>query len=158
MTRLKIAKDLFDLLYPVGTYYETSNSNWTPSYAGWYGTWVKDTSGKTLVAKDTGTFRTLGDSIGSEYSTHNHPLSRAGGASFRKYANVFYQGEYTTAGTMPQQSNGNSWWCTDGNTDYPLAVNPGEKGIGVGLYGNTDNSISSTIQPSVVVRRWHRTA
>ena len=158
MAKLKIAKDLFDLLYPVGTYYETSNANWTPSSAGWYGTWVEDTGGKTLVAKDSGTFKTLDANVGSETSTHNHPLSRAGGANFRKYANVFYQGEYTTAGTMPPQSVGNCWWATNGETDYQVNTNPGTKGVGIGLYGNTDNANSSTIQPSKVCRRWHRTA
>ena len=73
---LKISKDLFDLLYPIGTYYETSNSNWAPSSAGWYGTWVEDTAGKTTVAKDTGTFKTLGASVGSESkTTKNHTLT-----------------------------------------------------------------------------------
>ena len=156
--KLKIAKDLFDLLYPIGTYYETSNANWTPSSAGWYGTWVEDTSGKTLVARDSGTFKTLNANVGSETSTHKHPLSSAGGANIRKYGNVFIQGECTTAGTMPPKSDGNCWWCTDGNADYAITTNPDVTGIGIGLYGNTDNGNSSTIQPSVVVRRWHRTA
>lgn len=155
---LKISKDLFDLLYPVGTYYETSNANWTPSNAGWYGTWVEDTSGKTLVAKDSETFKTLNANVGSESSSHKHPLSKAGGANIRKYGNVFYQGEITTAGTMPKESHDGVWWCTNANNDYPTTTNPDVAGIGIGLYGNTDNANSSTIQPSKVCRRWHRTA
>lgn len=158
MATLKIAKDLFDLLYPVGTYYETSNANWTPSSAGWYGTWIEDTSGKTLVAKDNGTFKTLDENVGSETSTHNHPLSKAGGANFRKYGNVFYQGETTTAGIMAKESSQNCWWGTNGELDYSITEGIGVKGIGIGLYGYTDYSNSSTVQPSRVCRRWHRTA
>ena len=145
------------MIYPVGTYYETSNPNWTPSSAGWYGTWVEDTAGETLVAKDSGTFKTLDADVGNETSTHNHPLSRAGGANIRKYANTFYQGQYSTAGTMPPETGG-MWWGTNGEVDYQVTSNPGVKGVGVGLYGNTDNSNSSTVQPSKVCRRWHRTA
>lgn len=145
MSTLKIAKDLFDLLYPVGTYYETSNSNWEPSNAGWYGTWVEDTAGKTTVAKDTGTFKTLGDSVGSETVT-------------------------LTVNQMPEHGHvvedGNYQGATQGQRNVLVSDTTGQfskmTGWGTGnpqFIKNTGGSKPhNNIQPSIVVRRWHRTA
>lgn len=157
MATLKIAKDLFDLLYPVGTYYETSNSNWTPSNAGWYGTWVEDTAGKTTVAKDAGTFKTLGGSVGSENKTtgnhtltvdeiprHNHP--------FRVVKDV---AGTDSNGILPKANNGqgnNYGWSSFG----PLTGNNAIEYVGGDKAHNHGNI--NVIQPSIVVRRWHRTA
>ena len=153
MATLKIAKDLFDLFYPIGTYYETSNANWTPSSAGWYGTWVEDTGGKTLVAKDSGTFKTLGNSVGSESKdiSHNHTLSNNGYAKLSMHGSgkicyhelkvpEFNSNFYVQGSSGNSESETDSW--------------------GPGLGGSTDNKSLScnVIQPSVVVRRWHRTA
>ena len=78
---LKIAKELFDIIYPIGSYYETSNANWSPSSAGWYGTWVEDTKGKTTVGKaDSGTFATLGGSVGAETKSYT-PAGTIGGTA-----------------------------------------------------------------------------
>lgn len=41
--------NLLDIFYPVGTYYETSNSNFNPNEE-WGGTWVEDTKGLTTVS------------------------------------------------------------------------------------------------------------
>lgn len=139
---LKIAKDLFDLLYPVGTYYETSNANWTPSSAGWYGTWQEDTAGKTTVAKDSGTFKTLGASVGEEKHTltvseipaHGHVVEDScdGGVNVnpRNALSSFYGGN-------------KSGWGT-GNPHFIKDTGGGQS--------------HNNIQPSIVVRRWHRTA
>lgn len=63
----KLGKSTFDILRPIGSYYETSDINFNPNTAsGWYGTWVEDTEGQTLVSRDSGTFKTVGDNIGSE--------------------------------------------------------------------------------------------
>ena len=142
---LKIGKDLFDLLYPIGIYVETSNANWTPHSAGWYGTWVEDTSGQTLVAKDSGTFSTLGSNVGEE----THTL---------------------TTNEMPSHNHG--WNSNKSNTYETLFISSGIQGSTFGSattgYGMTGSyaSIDNTggnqphnnIQPSKVCRRWHRTA
>lgn len=153
---LKISKDLFDLLYPVGTYYETSNANWTPSSAGWYGTWVEDTAGKTTVAKDSGTFKTLGASVGSESKdmSHTHSLSGNGGARIGCVSGTMYY-HRIWAGTSIRYNQ------TITNFD-PNHVDDGAYtgDVASALCGNTDNKSLScnVIQPSIVVRRWHRTA
>lgn len=156
---LKIAKDLFDLLYPVGTYYETSNANWTPSSAGWYGTWVEDTAGKTLVAKNTGTFKTLGADVGSE--THNHTLT-IGQATW--YGVPMEESEYglyikNQSGTRSTTTNGTFLGRKNRLRNANLITQLttiSHDGFAVETTGNTYNS--STIQPSKVCRRWHRTA
>ena len=145
---LKISKDLFDLLYPIGTYYETSNSKWSPSSAGWYGTWVEDTAGKTTVAKDNGTFKTLGASVGSESKkTENHTL---------------------TVNEMPSHIHGAV--STSGVNDTSIKLYPFN--MVTKEYSKIDNNVIrpsgggkahnhgniNVIQPSIVVRRWHRTA
>ena len=160
MATLRIAKDLFDLLYPIGTYYETSNTNWTPSGAGWYGTWVEDTAGKTTVAKDNGTFKTLGASVGSESvvltkgqlpnytlynADHGHNLGWSGG----------YEHLYITSGKNTIFHG----MATGSSTAYGIGGtydNSGATNITVNSGGN--NEAHNNIQPSIVVRRWHRTA
>lgn len=143
MPTLKIAKDLFDLLYPVGTYYETSNSNWTPSNAGWYGTWVEDTAGKTTVAKDSGTFKTLGGSVGSEtheltvdeMPSHNHAFSQR----------ILAWDAYWPYGVATASYNAGPIQWQGYNQEASMTKTGGSQP-------------HNNIQPSIVVRRWHRTA
>lgn len=139
---LKISKDLFDLLYPVGTYYETSNANWTPSSAGWYGTWVEDTAGKTTVAKDNGTFKTLGASVGAE--THILTINQ-----MPKHSHSFKNKDYNPISVL--QPGGNNAW-------YGIQILSGMSNYEFSLTNTGGNQAHNNIQPSIVVRRWHRTA
>lgn len=138
---------LFDLIYPVGSIYYTNNANFSPNVS-FNGTWelIKD---RFLLG--AGGNYSLGTTGGS--NTHNHILSSKGGANIRKYGNTFYQGDYTTAGTMPPQTDGH-WWLTTGNADTSSTTNPGTKGIGVGLYGTTDDK--NTLPPYLAVYIWKR--
>lgn len=69
---LKIAKDLFDLLYPVGTYYETSNASWTPSSASGthygYG-WESDTG--MMYNNMPSSLGSIGNTGGGQGHSHN---------------------------------------------------------------------------------------
>lgn len=149
----QMKRETFDFAHPVGSYYETSNANWTPSSAGWYGTWVEDTAGKTTVAQDTGTFKTLGSSIGAESRdiSHSHSLSDNGHAKMTLHGSgkLCYHELSVPAynSTFYIQGSGGGG---ESETDT----------WGTGLGGSTDNKSLScnVIQPSVVVRRWHRTA
>lgn len=135
--------------YPVGSVY-ISFVNTNPStYFG--GTWeqIKD---RFLIG--AGNKYSPGSTGGSE--THSHALSRKGGANMRKYANTFYQGEYTTAGTMPKQSDGGTWWLTTANADSSSTSDPGVKGVGIGLYGSTDDK--NVLPPYIAVYLWRRVA
>lgn len=144
---LKISKDLFDLLYPVGTYYETSNANWTPSSAGWYGTWQEDTGGKTTVAKSTDIeFNSIGKTGGEK--THTLTISEM--PKHTHEMRVVKDNETNSGGGLPKannsQGNNNGW----SNYEYDItnyAIN--NKGGG---------QSHNNLQPYIVVRRWHRTA
>lgn len=43
---------LLDFIYPVGSYYETSDTSFNPNTA-WGGTWLEDTKGRVTVALDS---------------------------------------------------------------------------------------------------------
>lgn len=144
---LKISKDLFDLLYPIGTYYETSNANWTPSSAGWYGTWVEDSAGRILVALDTKQteFNAINKTGGSKYmQNHYHDI---------RYARYYGDG-VTISNTGDGESvlNITSWnWTKNVANSF--------SGSGSNIYTNdVGGGNSENLQPYKVVRRWHRTA
>lgn len=59
---------LLDLIYPVGSYYETSDSDFNPNES-WGGTWVEDTDGAVLIAQGKnygGKLATPGQTIGQD--------------------------------------------------------------------------------------------
>ena len=134
--KLRIAQDLFDFLYPVGCYFETSNTNWTPQSAGWYGIWQREDDGTVLVSyKSSGAFnKTIETIVGSE--THTLTISE-----------------------MPTHSHYAKGWAAvvDGSGSY---ITLG--GAGVSRTYATDNTgggnAHSIVQTSKVVYRWHRTA
>lgn len=121
---------LIDLFYPVGSYYETSNSSFNPNNA-WGGTWEKEAEG--LVHIGSGSTYSLGATGGEathkltidEMPSHNHDLPRVMG-----FVNSTSGGNGTYGSV--------STWTTVGNRG------------GDGAHNN--------MQPYVVVNRWHRTA
>ena len=131
---LKVSKDLFDLFYPIGTYYETSNADWTPQNAGWYGTWVEDTDGRVTVSKSTDIeFNTLLKTGGSKY--------------LQQHTHGFYGA--LTGETTPITNYGNDWAPT---------TTAWQKDNAVAGVNNVTTGDSGNLQPYIVVRRWHRTA
>lgn len=76
---VNFAQKIALLVYPVGSYYETSDPYFNPNTA-WGGTWVKDSDGKVLVADDTATGFSLDQTGGAKTITisegqlppHNH--------------------------------------------------------------------------------------
>ena len=125
---------MLNLFYPVGSYYETSDTSFNPNTA-WGGTWVEDSKGRVLVGQDTtGTFATIDATGGSETVTltvdqipsHSHVLP--------------YR-----VGTV---SNGGSWFTDPGVTDGYSGATQATGG------GQAHNNL----QPYKVVKIWHRTA
>lgn len=86
VTASKLAASAFiDLFYPVGSYYETSDTTFNPNVM-WGGTWVEDSKGRITVSRaDSGTFATVGGTGGSETVTissanlpkHTHTYSKS---------------------------------------------------------------------------------
>ena len=116
------AETIINLVYPVGSYYETSDANFDPNTA-WGGTWVEDSAGLITVAQniDDEDFKTIGETVGSK----EHLITQS-----------------------------ESYWNVQG-------INPTGGSGGVNGYlvaHNNRQTAMSLIQPSVVIKRWHRTA
>lgn len=150
VTKDKLAiSSIIDIFYPVGSYYETSDTTFNPNTA-WGGTWTEDTAGRVLVAKDTGTFATVGNTGGeethqlttAEMPSHNHTLSytanSGGTGASATYGTVYSAGNQSIIrnATIPTSGELKYW-----GIDY--------KG------GDGDHN---NLQPYIVVKRWHRTA
>ncbi len=82
-------KQLIDIIYPVGSYYETTNANFNPNTA-WAGTtWQRISDGRTLIAGGGSSGYTVGSTYGakthsittSEMPQHNHTASAAANGS-----------------------------------------------------------------------------
>lgn len=132
-------KHYIDIIYPVGSYYETSNVTFNPNEA-WGGTeWVEDTKGKMLVAidKDIVDFNVVNKVGGekehilsiNEIPSHQHRMSLAN-----------YSGTDNVSGVV---------WTTTAAKKYIYSHDMVEP-IGGGLAHNN-------MPPYVVVKRWHRT-
>lgn len=137
-----IVAQMLNLIYPVGSYYETSDTNFNPN-TSWGGTWVEDTDGRVLVALDTGTFDTVGGTGGAETESHRHWQS---GGSDADYAY-----DLTNSG------------ATSEGLDSRVVT---KARISIGASSSTNamrqtstyDATASTLQPYIVVKRWHRTA
>ena len=88
-------KQLIDIIYPVGTYYETNDNNFNPNVA-WTGTtWQKITDGRVLIAGG-------GDySVGSNYGEKTHKITVAEMPAHNHSASAATNGAHTHGrGTM----------------------------------------------------------
>ena len=167
----QMKREAFDFAHPVGSYYETSDSTWTPQAAGWYGTWVADNDGSALVSyKSSGAFNkatgtvvggesqsytpagtNTGGSVGNhtltvaEMPSHNHNIDRAYGTSLTLGGDIRWSctSDAYGAGRVNTQNKG------DGGAHNHGFTQPTFTGTAATL---------STIQTSKVVYRWHRTA
>lgn len=134
---------LLDIFYPVGTYYETSDTTFDPNVS-WGGTWVEDTTGRVTVSRDSGTFATVGSTGGeethvlqiSEMPEHDHNVIKQS----IQYSNYVLtpKGSWNDGG---QAGNGTG----SGDWHWQKGVPP--QG-GDGAHNN--------LQPYKVVIRWHR--
>ena len=136
--------DMIDIFYPVGSYYETSDTSFDPNVT-WAGTtWQEDTAGRVLVAVDSGTFNTVGGTGGSETSTHRH--WQTGGADSDHYY------ELSTSGISSESLD------TRVVTKSRVSISAGSAATGGMRQSSTYDANSSTVQPYTVVKRWHRVA
>lgn len=128
-----------DLFYPVGSYYETSDTSFNPNTA-WGGTWVKEIAGQVHVSAGTG-YSVSGANTNTsdggekthtltvnEMPAHNHSLALSGGSTTGSYMTYSY-------GSEKQSYSGTEFIANTGG-------------------GQAHN----IMQPYIVVNRWHRTA
>lgn len=123
--------------YPVGSYYETSDSSFDPNTA-WGGTWVLDSKGRVTVGRDEtiADFNTVGKTGGEK--THTLTVDEMPSHTHKDGTNasVAYVGH---AGANTAQV------AFDANSGRPTTATGG---------GQAHNNMP----PYVVVNRWHRTA
>ena len=122
-------------IYPVGCYFETSDTTFDPNIA-FGGTWVLETEGQVHIS--AGQNYIVGDTGGeathtltvNEMPSHTHTMLYAGGSAVNWGYNYASSG-----GTRSAQT---------------------EASGGVGLTGG--GQAHNNMQPYIVVNRWHRTA
>ena len=133
-------KLLLDVMYPVGSYYETSNTSFNPNTA-WGGTWVREDDGTALVSyKSSGAFNENIETIVGE-ETHQLTINEMPGHTHTlNYGAVSNK----AGGVLPGLQSGGAW--NDG-----IDLNTQMSSIG-------GNQAHNNVQPSKVVYRWHRTA
>ena len=65
---------IFDLVYPVGSYYETSDTSFNPNTT-WGGTWELETDGTVLVSKSSVSESAFNTTVGSIVGEEEHTLT-----------------------------------------------------------------------------------
>lgn len=143
----EIVNNILDNVYPVGTYYETSNKNFNPNNS-FYGTWVEDTEGLVTIGRykgDDPSFPYVKIAVGTIQGEKEHLLTVDEIPSHEHE-------QYATANPGT------------GGTAIRGTFN-GEEGDGLSKYAMNAVTASSgndkphnNVQPSIGVIRWHRTA
>ena len=150
---------LLDVFYPVGSYYETSNSTFDPNLA-WGGVWEEDSAGRTTVAQDNNTFNVVGDTGGSESHRHDFCIG------MHSYYGALVDDDWITgvngsgAYSYEQETfSKRKSWSGGASTKRNNSL-----GSSLTTYNETcrrswgDTDLGSSLQPYVVVKRWHRIA
>ena len=138
---------ILDLVYPVGSYYETSDTTFDPN-TSWGGTWYEDADGRVLISRDN--IKVAGDTGGTE--THNHTY----GMKYGEYYGYF--------STNPKLLNGNENTWASGVDATTESWKQTTLTTGSSTKGNTTFKIianttsTSNMQPYKVIVRWHRIA
>ena len=146
---------LLDMFYPVGSYYETSDTSFNPN-TSWGGTWTEDTAGQVTVAYSSGDtdFGTV-NAIGGEKT---HQLNKSELPNINGTITLHGGGLGTDPGTVVQSVAGD--FTTSQTLSHFAGVTTGSgansvKDVKINVGSNTAHN---NLQPYVVVKRWHRTA
>lgn len=132
---------MLDLVYPVGSYYETSNTSFDPNIT-WGGTWELEVDGTVLVSKSTTSGSKFNVAVGTVIGEETHTL---------------------TVNEMPSHTHLYRASIGAGNAEGSLNFGNINGGVITGQWGNAiqssgDSQPHNIVQPSKVVNRWHRTA
>lgn len=144
---------ILDLFYPVGSYYETSNTSFDPNVS-WGGTWTQDTAGRITVAYDDS--QTEFDSVGETGGEKSHTLIEAELPSISGKVTMHSSNSATNVHAVEDHFtsdiyNPNSY--RDGGTTGSGAASCGNM-----IFSFGSGQAHNNLQPYVVVKRWHRIA
>ena len=154
-----------DYMYPVGSYYETSDTGFNPNTA-WGGTWVQDSVGRVTVAQDTNdtAFATVSGTGGSKYiQAHTHSHSNPSVAGNGTHTHNIHIASPSNTGTLSTDQlqygrPSGSAYTNDNSVRSSGWHTHTLSGGGVGGVNNVTTGTSGNLQPYIVVVRWHRTA
>ncbi len=133
---------LFKAIYPVGSYYETSDKSFDPNVS-FGGTWVLDNDGTVLVSKSEENGSTFNSNLTTILGNEKFIMARnqlpEGVALTKNLDSV----DGWSLGIWKHQGQTSSVWSSilQGQYDAPNGGSP-----------------ISLIQPSKIVNRWHREA
>lgn len=139
---LGVNDKLLDFIYPIGSYYETSDTSFDPNVS-WGGTWLEDSKGLVTVALDSDDidFDTINETGGSKnLQAHNHLVVKGG------------NGTETLS-----QNNTIALYSVNSDLQYSLRALSSQEATD-GKTSTTGTGDSGNLQPYIVVKRWHRTA
>jgi len=137
-----------DYFYPVGSYYETSDTDFDPNVS-WSGTWVLDSQGRVTVSQDSSNFSILGTTGGNLNHTITNDNIPRGLISVAHIANM--EGEFYSEGIVTKGRG--SGLQIEGATSSQSYTTYGH----TYTFGKSSPTAISNLQPYVVVKRWHRT-
>ena len=138
--------EMLDILYPVGSYYDTSDDSFDPNVS-FYGTWEKLTDGRVLIASGNG--HSSGDTGGSEDAivvSHSHNPSDSGYRFMHSHGSL-------SGGDMAGPSGTGRHYPYQGDRSDGAYWGSGPSTASAGVSGTGKN-----MQPYMTVNRWHRTA
>ena len=188
---LKLQKqidELIDKIYPIGSYYETSDDSFNPNTA-WGGTWVEETDGSVLIAQGknyNGSLATVGKTVGQDdfqlsigqIPGHSHTYQKSNATSgshtltiqeIPSHAHIMrvrpasYPGDYWGDPSMTDANaggarDGGNTTYTGGSKGHTHPINFTSTNTGTAGASASNQSRVSVVQKSKVVCRWHRTA
>lgn len=145
-----IVPKLLNIFYPVGSYYETSNTSFDPNIS-MGGTWELETDGTVLVSKSNATGSKFNTNIGGVVGEEAHTLTINEMPSHQHGENIEYSGHlqaYTLIDGGGPTTNG---YYLGG--DYYEYTGPQVLTESIG-----EGQAHNIVQPSKITNRWHRTA
>lgn len=150
MSKLKVAQDLIDIFYPVGSIYISVVSDNPSKYFG--GTWEQFAKGRTLVGVDTTQteFNTVMKTGGSKYlQKHTHTQ--------KPHYHNFKTEEYDPVSIL-YDNGGNQWYGVGSFSGYLFSA----KTLGIteetAINNYTGGGDSENLQPYITVYIWKRVA
>lgn len=137
---LGLSDKLLNFVYPIGSYYETSDFSFNPN-TSWGGTWVEDSKGRVLVALD-------------ENDVDFNSIGKIGGSKFIQ--EHIHKG-LTWYGQLISYDSGSG-----AHFQGSLGINNGQsataENMKTGAVADKKTGTSGNLQPYIVARRWHRIA
>lgn len=139
MTNVGITREsIRDFFYPVGSYFETSDTSFDPNTA-WGGTWVKEVAGQVHVSAGTGYSVSGANTNTSDGGEKTHTLT----------VNEMPSHTHDSGGAYTFYGSGNETGTLMLWTDVTGTARTRATGGG---------QAHNIMQPYIVVNRWHRTA